>query len=339
MKKIFLMGQRANRTPLSYPEYRKLFQKRLEYAQKPEDADFLVFSCLMDLRDNADQVGRIFSLRPDIKLVILSEEPLWDTLWSGDFSSKNMNVDVGARAYPCVFLNHVTTRIYDFEEIPYFLTTSDDYFVRYSFLFARNRAFKGGELESLWVGAPVRTAFYAEYRDDAQYDVQYPRHDVWGLSRYRTLVARGIEGAGVVRVGKGWGSKVRRQTLPDWHLDKLAALDRRSFIVSGIDNTHQWNYISEKIFDAFAVLAVPLYFASRLHGVMRIVPQESFLNLHGLSAGQAVEKIRSFRPDKSFIDQYRAAQNKLSETFSQPISLLQERYRVVSEVVSEFEAL
>lgn len=122
-------------------------------------------------------------------------------------------------------------------------------------------------------------------------------------------------------------------------MDKLATLDSDCLIVSGIENTHQWNYISEKIFDAFAVLAVPLYYGSPKHGVERIVPAEFFINLDELSVDQATEKISSFRQDKSFIDQHRLAQSMLSESFSQPMSLVEERTRVVTELISEFDAL
>lgn len=339
MKRISLMGQRANRTPFSYPEYKKLFGKYFDYIQNPEEADFLIFSCLMDMHDNADKIERIVSLRPDIQLVILSEEPLWDTVYSDNFVLKRMKFSIGERNYPCVFLNHHTTKIFDFEKIPYFLTTSDDYFARYSFLFYRNRALKAEEITSLWASAPIRVAFYAECRDEARFDAQFAEHDVRGLSRYRTLVAKAMKNDGVIRVGKGWDNGIVRQLLPDWHLDKLAALDRKCYIVSGIDNTHQWNYISEKIFDAFAVLAVPLYFGSQTHGVMRLVPTNSFINIHGLQVDQAVKKISSFRPDKSFLDQYRNAQTMLSDTFSQPMSLVKERTRIVYEIISEFDAL
>jgi hypothetical protein len=109
--------------------------------------------------------------------------------------------------------------------------------------------------------------------------------------------------------------------------------------VSGIENTHQWNYVSEKIFDAFATMAIPLYFAGSFHAVNRLVSPESFLNLYGLSVDQAVEQICSFRPDNEFIDAYRASQTMLAKTFSQPKALVQERRRIVSEVISEIEAL
>jgi len=339
MKKIALMGQRSNRIPFSYPEYKQLFLQQFEYIEKPEDADFLVFSCLMDMRDNQDAIERITKLRADIQLVILSEEPLWDTVYSDAFENKRMRFCFGERDYPCVFFNHSTTKIFDFEKIPYFLTTSDDYFARYSFLFTRNCALKTEELIALWANASIRVAFYAEFRDEKRFDVVFPEQDIRGLCRYRTLLAETFNDEGSIRVGKGWGGDIARQLLPDWHLDKLAALDRNSFIMSGIDNTHQWNYISEKIFDAFAILAVPLYFGSRTHGAMRIVPAESFINVYGLTVDQAVEKIRSFKPDKSFVDTYWEAQRMLADTFARPMSLVEERVRVANEIVFEFNAI
>jgi hypothetical protein len=191
----------------------------------------------------------------------------------------------------------------------------------------------------LWATAKNRLVFYAEYRNEKYFDAHFPMHDVQGLCRYRTLIAEDIKGEGVIRVGKGWEKGTVRQLLPDWHLDKLATLDQKSFIVSGIENTHQWNYVSEKIFDAFAVVGVPLYYGNPRHGVMQIVPESSFVNIYDLTINQAVDKIQSFRPDKNFLDQYRAAQSILSEYFSQPISLVKERTRVVQEIISEFDAL
>jgi hypothetical protein len=339
MKKIYFKGQRSNRTPMSYPEYKKLFQRTIEYSLKPEDADFLIYSCFMDIQDDGKEIQRIFAQRPDIRLVILSEEPLWDSLWSKDCFSKKGSIQIGNHIYPYTYLNHWTTRIYDFEKIPYFITTCDDYFARYAFYFIRNSAFTKRDLKKLWQTAPNQIAFYAEFQDQPQFDIYFPEFDVWGLCRYRTLIAQGINIDGVVRIGKRWGNTVVRQLLPDWHLDKLAGLDKRSIMVSGIENTHQWNYVSEKIFDAFATLGVPLYFAGSYHEASCIVPPGSFLNLYGLSVDDAIEKICSFRPDSEFIDTYCAAQSMLADTFSQPEFLVQERFRVVSEVISELSRI
>lgn len=338
MVRIHLKGQRANRTPLSYPAYRTLFRRHLSYVDTPEKADLLVYSCFMDIRDESRELETLLSLNPGLKLVILSEEPYWDALWSEDFSLRQGELSLGSGSCPYVFLNHCTTRIYDFEKLPYFITTENTYFTRYSYLFSRNSARTAADLSSLWAKAPIRAAFYAEFRDGRQYDVYFPRQDVWGLSRYRTLLAKGMTGPGVIRVGHGWEAPYWREYLPDWHLDKLAALDQQSFLVSGLENTHLWNYIAEKLFDAFAVLAIPLYFASPLHSVKRFVPAEAFLNLYNLPIGQAIAKIASFHPDRHFVDTYLEAQSQLAGMFSQPADLAEERRRVVAEVVAELQA-
>jgi len=333
------MGRRSNRTPFSYPDYRRIFRRHFEYSDKPEDADFLVFGLAAEIRDNLEEVGLLLSRNPNLKLVVISEEPLWDTLWGSDFTSKEGILRIGKRDIRFTVLNHFSTRIFDFEKIPYFLTTSDDFFARYSFLFARNQEYKGPDLKALWERAPVRAAFYAERRLETNNDFQFKELDVWGLSRYRTLVAEGMQGEGIVRVGRGWGDGKPRQRLPDWHLDKLAALDRQAFLVSGLENTHQWNYVSEKIFDAYAILGVPLFFAGEGHGVMRMVPPGSFVNLYGLTVEEAIERITSFEADKYFLESYCAAQSMLAEIFSAPVNLVEERRRVVAEVVAAFEVL
>lgn len=336
--KIHLLGRRADISPLHYPEYRSLFEKYLCYVDSAEQADIVVYSCLMDIRDDVHKLQELLATRPDIRLAILSEEPLWDTLWGGDFLSRQATIEVGGRMHPCTVLNHFTCGIFDFEKIPYFLTTSDDFFARYAFFFRRNSTYSRAELKSLWENAPLRSAFYAEYRNDDQYEAALPAQDIFGLCRYRTLIAKGLAGEGVVREGHGWGATIRRTSLPDWHLDKLASLDRRALIVSGIENTHQWNYLSEKLFDAFAVLAVPLYFASPFHGAMRLVAPGSFLNLYNLPVEQALQEISTFQPDDDFIDRYLDTQSGLAGMFSRPQALIEERRRVVAAVTAELEA-
>lgn len=339
MIKISLKGQRSNRTPFSYAEYKKLFIKNLEYTQKPEKADILIYSCFMDIQDDRKELKYIFTKRPDLKLVILSEEPLWDSLWSQNCFIKQGIVTIDNYDLPYTFLNHWTSKIYDFDKLPYFITTSDDFFSRYAFSFIRNCSFKPHHIKTLWKNAHNRLTFYAEFRDRREFDAYFPEYDVWGLSRYRTLIAQGVNDDGVLRIGKHWGKSIVRQLLPDWHLDKFVGLDQRSFIVSGIENTHQWNYITEKIFDAFATMGVPLYFAGSCHGITHIVPSQSYLNLYGLQVNDAIEKICSFTPDNEFIDAYHAAQSLLADTFSQPEFLMHERSRVVNEVTSELSKI
>lgn len=339
MTKIALLGQRTCCTPFFHTEYRSSFQQHYNLVDRPEHADIIICSLAIEVRDNIGKIRECITHNPDLKLVVISEEPLWDTIWGGDFTLKEGLLHIGGKDYPYTVLNHFTTKIFDFEKIPYFLTTNDDFSLKYSTLFGRNCSYRSAELLALWKNAQKRAVFYAERREEAIHDFRFSDLDLFGLSRYRTLIASGLQGNGIVKVGHGWGSTVHRHKIPDWHQDKLTDLDQQAFLISGIENTHQWNYVTEKIFDAFAVLGVPLYFASPSHSVMRLVPPESFINLYGLSVGAAIEKIRSFKPDLAFAERYLEAQSRLFEIFSDPANLVRERERVVSEITSELNLL
>lgn len=339
-KKIHLFGRHGNRTPFSYPAYRRLFVQHFEYVDKPEHADYLIAGFNIDFRDNGEKVARLIKENTALRLVVFSEEPLWDTLWSGDFQKTQASVKSKAGEQEYVFdyhvLNHVTNRIFDFEHIPYFITTWDDYYVRYANLFSRNAKLKIEDFEKNWCAARIRYAFYAARRVGANFNVQYKNGTIIGLNAYRSLVAEGMQGDSVLREGQDWGVITQRQALPDWHLDKLAALDRQSYVVSALENTHLSNYVSEKLFDAFAVQAVPLYYAQPGHGAFSLVEDGSFVNLAGLSIEQTLEKIRNFSPDKIFFGRYCATQSRLAKLFASPEKYICERKRVVSETVAAF---
>ena len=107
---------------------------------------------------------------------------------------------------------------------------------------------------------------------------------------------------GTLREGQGWRPGAKRQALPDWHLDKIAALDMRCKVVSAYENTHQNAYISEKIFDAFVTGGVPTYYAGPNHRVHDLVPEAAMINTYGLSAKEAAAKIAGFTPDLAFAE-------------------------------------
>ena len=112
-----------------------------------------------------------------------------------------------------------------------------------------------------------------------------------GLSVYRTKVAEAVSGPGVLRVGKGWDAGRPRQLLVDWHLDKLARLSGGTRLLGAYENVDQAEYISEKIFDAFAVGAMPLYHAGPTHRIAELVPDEARIDTAGLSIEDAAARI------------------------------------------------
>lgn len=337
--KICLFGRHSNRTPLSYAPFQSVAGDRITLVPDMMQADMVMTGFNLDIRENAAGFEKLAKERPETKVVVISEEPLWDSIWSGGFVGHTRKTKCGETDLSYTFLNHSNSSIFDFEKIPYFLLTSEDFLARYGLLISRHTHMSPASLLKHWSKAPIPAAFFAEVRDEDNYAKAFPEHGVYGLSTYRTQVARLVDSKGVLREGKGWRSDAKRQALPDWHLDKLAALDMRAQVVSSFENTHQKNYISEKIFDAFVVGGIPTYYADKDHRVLGLVPETSMINTFGLSAEEAAKKIKAFKPDVAFAESWLETARKLQETFTDVKAVVRERQRVVDTILDELEKL
>ena len=337
--KVCRFGKHANRTPLSYAPIRRLIGDRLQDVEDPAAADLVVTGFCIDLRDGIDSLSPALKQARAPKFAVISEEPLWDITWSGPFTGDAGRVSANGTEIAYAFLGHETSAIYDFHQLPYFVLTSNSYAVRYAHLMARFAGLSCAALLDRWKTAALRAAFFAEYRKGEAYARTHPERHVTALSSYRTEVAEAVAGEDVLRMGKGWGEAGPRQALPDWHLDKLAWLDGRTRVLGAFENVHQRLYISEKIFDAFAVGAVPAYWADAGHRIFDLVPAEAMLNCHGLAAPEAASRIAGFRPDSAFADAWLATAARLAALFGNGMAVQAERHRVAEAVVKAVEAL
>lgn len=332
--KIHLVGSHSNRTPFAYDEYKYFFSKLFTYVDVPEDSDFLIFGFVKDFEPNIDIIVKCKERNPQLKIVVVSEEPLWDSLWSGDFFEKKQSKVLKGYKFDFLYLNHQNSDVFNFEKIPYFITTNNDYIVRYQMMFSRNSAMNEADIKSVWDNAIINTAFYAEFRDDEKYNAFFYDEGVFGLSNFRTKLATGYKRGNVLRVGSGWGAGNKRQALPDWHLDKLASLDMNCIYISAIENTHQKNYISEKLFDAYACLAIPLYFSTSHHKVKKIISSECFVrfDVNDLASENFSMKKFQFGID---LHEYSKLQKNLKDLFFDCEALFSERKRVVNCLYAE----
>ncbi len=337
--RICFLGRHANRTPLSYPSFQAAARGRMSVTDDPIGADVVMTGFNLDLRENAERFEQIARDSPATRIMVISEEPLWDANWSGGFVDTARVAKCGAADVPYSFLNHSNSDIYAFERIPYFLLTSDDLLARYTTLIARNLRLTPQELLSRWRAAPVPAAFVAEKREGEKYSLAFPDQQVWGLSSYRSEVAAKTDLPGVHVEGKGWHSEARRQDLPDWHLDKLAKLDGRVRVMSSYENTHQLLYTSEKIFDAFIVGGVPTYYASPDHSIHDLVPGACMINSFGLSSDEAAAQIRDFEPDLVTAEAWIETARQLKTRFSDTQAIRDERRRIVDTILGAVAAL
>ena len=315
---VALRGHHANRTPLAYPHLAPLWANHLTLTDG--HADLEVYGHPRDV------------ITPRGTAIVLSEEPFWDSLMSPDPLSDVITLPTG-RVHQ---LNHHTSAIFSHDRIPYFLLTDPGYIRAYQGLFARNAALTPADWQARFAARAIDSVFMAERRDAAVYDVAHPEAEITGLCAFRTHLALAAPGR-VLRQGAGWPGSGTRFDLTDWHGAKLRQLDGHARIVSGIENTHQPAYLSEKLFDAFAVGARPLYVASPAHRVHHLgLPAGAWINLHGLTRGQAVQALSV--TDDSFYPPFALAQTLLRDLFTDDI-IAAERTRLRTAVIADLQRL
>jgi len=328
------LGRYAHRQPFAYAPIRRLLAGELRLSDDPQEADILLLAHSKDLQTEAGMLA-VF---PDKKILLLSEEPFWDTIWAEDPFTREQHYTGQGGDFDFTFLNHHNSDIFAFDRIPYYLQTDYRFAPRYGLRFGRNRHKTTADWRRHFEQSRWQAAFIAEKRLNEKFAVSFPEQDTYGLCRFRSQLTEACPGA-VYRGGKGWRKGGLRQELDDWHLDKLLQLDGKCRFVSGLENTHQVTYLSEKLFDAFAVGGVPLFYGSNRHRLHRLVPDEAWLNLFGMSVDQAVVAIADFRFDAAFLEAYVAAQNRLAEIFCTPDALVCENDRLAQALRGELQRL
>lgn len=341
--KIYLFGRHRKRIPFSYAAYRPFFTPFFEFVDEPSQADFLVCGFFVDIREDAEILAHSV-WRKTTPLVVFSEEPLWDTLWYYRWQRSVHDVVVSVSGqeerWPFQFINHANSDLYNFERIPYFLTTEDHYLLRYSQFLSLELQKSPQQLHASWQAATKKYRFVAEKRLEPKYHKANEDGSLLALSVYRTELALQFSELTTAEcTGKGWQPNVIRQALPDWHLDKLVQLQKDRFIVSALENTTLPNYISEKLFDALAVGAVPIYWASAGHRVTELVPQNLLLNVANLDINAASNLISAFEPDLPYAELYQQSQRQLLTRFSSLSNLIDERRLFAAKAFAHFKKL
>ena len=371
---VCLSGRHAHRTPLAYAPFRRVLGDRLTFVTDPVRADLVMTGYNVDLPAIVrDLAGLPSARRP--QLLVVSEEPLWDSLWSGGFASRDRTLRVDGEDWPYTFLNHHTSAMFDFRHLPSFLLTRDDFAVRHALWIDRYATLTPAALIEAWQAAPVPAAFVAERRTEADYGRTFPDEGIEGLSVYRSDIARLVDLPGTLRIGAGWpapadpdassdtssgtssgaapgyapdrvpdqtpdrGAVRRRQDLPDWHLDKIARLDGRVRVLGSQENTHQRRYVSEKPLDAFAIGAMPLCHAGPGHRLHDLIGEGAMLNSHGLTAAGAAALVEGFVPTPDIAEAWLGTARALVRRCADTAAIEAERARMIDTLLAEIAPL
>lgn len=341
MIRIFRSGKHAHRTPLSYPALAPLFADAITEVAQPSQADLYVFGHFLDLQA-AEQDLVADWRRRQRPILLLSEEPFWDTIWARQPLVRHRLVESHWGLLPVQQLNHHNSSIFQFDRIPYYLLTNHRFANAYATKFSRNARRDPTDWCKDFAARPRDLTFMFERRPEPHHAVSWPEGSIYGLCAWRTEVAEATQAPGSERLGRSWQpDSCRRQLLSDWHLDKMTLLDGRSRVVAAFENTHQPNYITEKLFDAFACGALPAYWATPEHRIHDFsLPPQAWLNLQDCSATEAAARLEGLSwTDHSwmeaFSESYCQAQKQLAELFANPRNWQQERLRLKVAVLGE----
>lgn len=333
--KIKLLGGHSHRTPLSYESFQLLASKKFELCENENNADVLLTGFNIDFTRDKEKFKALVQAEPAKQFTVISEEPLWDVNWAGGFEQIERSVDLDGTKLNYKFFNHHNSNVFRTEKIPYFILTDNELLSRYTTLIGRSITLTPEELLKRWDISKFHCSFVAEKRTGDKYSLALPDKNIWGLSAYRSDVAEAVSKLKPTYIeGKGWYSDANRQDLPDWHLDKLAKLDSNTTLLSGLENTHQVDYVSEKIFDAFATGSFPVYYACPTHKVHNLVKPLAMLNTFGLSAPDASQKIANFKPSIENASAWLESAKYIHSLFSDSQLVETERTNVIERIYS-----
>lgn len=343
--RIFKTGRHAHRSPLSYPALADLFAAEIRLVARPQEADLYLFAHSLDLAEAPQELVLDWRRRRR-PVVLLSEEPFWDTIWTKRPLERQIWWATPWGDLPVIQLNHHTSAIYRFRHLPYYLLTNHRFVNAYRYRFARNAARSAAAWREEFAHRRQQLVFMFERRPEPYHDVRWDRADLIGLCAWRSRLAEACDAPGVERLGRSWQpGQRRRQELGNWHMDKLMRLDGRARAIAAVENTHHPDYVTEKFFDAMACGAWPIYYASPQHRIHDFgLPEESWINLYGLDSAAAARHLTGqmsawnqaeARLSMADFDAYRQGQARLAERFAAVDLLVEERQRLKQALLGE----
>ncbi|SEO24005.1 Glycosyltransferase family 10 (fucosyltransferase) C-term [Gemmobacter aquatilis] len=338
MIRVLTFGAFRNRQPLAYAPIRDRLAGRLRLVDDPTEAQIVTISHHKDLELFGNRLWQMLAARPGLRLVLLSEEPFWDSCWAPDPFARHQVFATASGPLPYAVLNHQNSAIFQAAQVPYFLLTHPRYIAHYQPRLDRNAGRSATDWLAQFRDAEWDAGFMGEKRTHERHRPAWPAEDLWGLSVYRSRFTQLCTGTRVLRLGKGWSDGPPRQALPDWHQDKLERFDLRCRYLGAFENTHQREYVSEKIYDAFATGAIPLYFAGPGHAVHRLIRPGGWRNFHAVPPRPDAFDAR--RPvSLAEAEAYAATQQHLAGLFATPRPAEAELERVAAALTREFAAL
>ena len=269
--KYILYGESKKICMFSYETYLPYLADYFEKVDNVKNADVVIVTFVGDIVNNYKRfLG--FIENSDAKVVLLSEEPLFDTRWSDRIIYENDKTFVrnlrGKKEIELHILSYFTSDIFDFDKIPYFLTTNKNIMGNYrkqiSLLENKNLVKHWQQKQYDVVGLQIKRP------EEGKFDFSEIKEGT-SLGRLREeLIDKFVDDSAIKTkfLGSGY-EKLKHITeftnessrdSAEWHTTKLNYCSNKSKFLLSIENTICKNYITEKIFDAISTNSLPIFF-------------------------------------------------------------------------------
>jgi hypothetical protein len=272
--KYYKYGYSTKICLFSYASYQAELSKFFCEVDCPNDADFILFSYINDIRKD---FSGFLSVKQNKPVILVSEEPVWDNSWStftrsdkGDYIARDKDDDSLYFHYHVI--NHKFTDIFEYKYIPYFLTTDQVYLKNYQFylnLLNRidfNKIYKSKTYDI--------TGLYYRKTPPEQNQFDFSKNPTGlclnglkdELADYLVTIPE-LNCDFFGRGNKELGSLTEETiyTGNSFHRNKLDWCFKNAKFLFALENTIENNYLTEKIFDSVLSLSIPIFYDSNNH--------------------------------------------------------------------------
>lgn len=267
--KYTLYGNAQHICMFSYEIYLEHLTEYYEMVSNPKDADVIFVTYVQNIRDNFNRFYN-YQKGSNAKIIILSEEPLWDLSWSSTIKWRGTQQIVYGRRNKIKIdierINFINTDVFSYKKIPFFLTTQKVYTDNYlNFIdkleteniedIIQKKNYDVSGVFSCRV-QPINNEF--NLGDDI---------DKKCLNTFRSLLGDTFKENSSLKCDFFGNNNSEYEGLTDitiydsteFHKVKLNwCIDNAKFLFS-FENTMLRTYVTEKVFDAAASASVPIF--------------------------------------------------------------------------------
>jgi len=278
--KYFLLGPKTSICMFSYDTYKPHLSKYFQRVWDYKKADIIIISHANDIFDNLKCALPIIT-NPSLKIFLLSEEPLWDSMCEHILNPKLEKIDLDFPDFNLEInlINHLTSDLFNYKEIPFFLTTNKGYVTNYILSMRHLLFINEKNILSYWEnkeynfcaieGNTIGNSIF-RFKSSSDIPILSQERSKFCLKMHEDLDKTFIFGRGWERLSKdATHSENLRHTIYSshkscfWHKEKLHFLQEKARFLMSSENTMCKNYITEKFLDGPATLSIPLFIAKQ----------------------------------------------------------------------------